>query len=284
MTDKKLFFGVDQEMVEARRAANAEQKRREELAAAQAKLAQEQAERQAQEQADRERWNQAYLGKRKFSLPRILVKVNLAWATLLLVCGSVLHSCDSWTADTDNGRPIFNDSSRAGMPYKVALHDAYIPTDRYNYSREYGLKEKTENLRFAPKPEWYSTVMLTMFGMICSILYARSRKKDYEIVDMMRQLYKYGKAYNMNDAKVRKLIASISGMIEYISANDRAYFDMLMAGDIKIDDAETMRKMASRIIVGHLRTNPSDAYKIYSMFDADSLPTEVVGAINQCSR
>lgn len=46
------------------------------------------------------------------------------------------------------------------------------------------------------------------------------------------------------------------------SSDNRVYFDVLIAGDIRIENQKTFMDMAVNIIAGHLQTHPEDAQRI----------------------
>lgn len=147
-------------------------------------------------------------------------------------------------------------------PFKVALHDAYVPTDKY-YGYQFGENAQVkENTKFTPHTAWCLNVFLALCTLLFSIWFVRVANVDHNTVDMMMELNKFGKKYNLNTAQVRKLVALAPSIIKNMSSDNRVYFDMLMAGDIRIENQKTFMDMAVNIIAGHLQTHPEDAQRI----------------------
>lgn len=290
MDNKRLFFGVSQKELESQMCA---QQKREELAKQreeQEVIAAERLQQEQRAQKQRELAYKKYAGflpkNTKDKLKTVMASVSLD-ALCLFVLGSTWWGLfQSYDYDVNNGALEFNGWYK---PYKVALHDAYIPTAKYKYGYEYidggrAKVTKVENPKFQLTGAWCVNMLMMLTSLYLSIRGVRRENEKYDTVDMMLELEKFGKKYNLNKAKVKRLVSNFGSVIERMSAHERVYFDMLMKGDINIKDQQTMKNMATHIMIGHLESHPEDAEKILSVFNEQTIPESVLSKIQQRSR
>ena len=282
MDNKKLFFGVSQKELDGKLRA---QQEREELAKQRAEKEAAAAEQYEQNQRALEQQKQAYV-KYAGSLPvstlnklKRVMGDSAATALGVLLLGSLWWGVfQSYDADVENGRLVTNDAYK---PYRIALHDAFIPTSKYDYDCCTGTYSKNKDPKFQLIGAWCVNMVIMLCSLIISIRAARRVNDKCDTVDMMLDLEKFGKQYNLNKTKVKRLVSNAESVIKKMSASERVYFDMLMNGDINIKDQETMKNMAAHIIIGHLRSHPEDAEKILSVFDERTIPESVLAKIQQ---
>lgn len=144
-------------------------------------------------------------------------------------------------------------------PYKIALHDAYIPNDKY-YNK-YSVGATYEKTQFELHFTWVLNVMFSLLMLDFSVKTMKHINDGYDTVDMMLNLKKIGKQYDLSDTEVKKLWPVAEGIIKQMSTDDRAYFDMLSKGGIAIKDQEIYKNFAACIIQGHLEEHPDEAQK-----------------------
>ena len=93
---------------------------------------------------------------------------------------------------------------------------------------------------------------------------------------MMLELEKFGKEYNLDTEKVRRLVNVCKDVIKRMSKDKRVYFDMLMSGDISVKDNATFQSMAVSVMSGHLQSHPEDLQMVLDVFDERSMPSEIM--------
>ena len=126
-----------------------------------------------------------------------------------------------------------------------------------------------------------------LVALSTAIAYAAHMKKQgrpFSVVDMMLDLEKYGKEYNLNTRKAERLIAVSDDIIQKICADNPFYFDMLIKGDFAIKNPEAYKKMASEIILGHLKSHPSDVQRVLDIFNEKSIPENVLQKIKKLQK
>ena len=126
-----------------------------------------------------------------------------------------------------------------------------------------------------------------LIAISTAIAYAAHMKKQgrpFSVVDMMLDLEKYGKEYNLNTRKIERLIAVSDDIIQKICADNPFYFDMLIKGDFAIKNPEAYKKMASEVILGHLKSHPSDAQRVLDIFNEKSIPENVLQKIKKLQK
>ena len=101
-------------------------------------------------------------------------------------------------------------------------------------------------------------------------------KQQKQMIDAMNKLKSLGCTYKLNEKSFERLIKVCPDIISKMSADERVYFDMLIEGDIDVVNDKTFRDMAVPIIVGHLKSNPKDLYKIMTAINNKSLPAEML--------
>lgn len=282
MAEKKLFPGVTEQDVqtqemEKQEAIKVAEAKRIALEEAKEKAKQKAAAEAAEAKADAERF-EAYKKYLKISdrMPTMLdiqsfCIVNALAAASLFMLGNV-----GWLL-VQSG-PIQDGSGEPDpyyKPYKAALHDAYIPTNKYyGYGcddLDGGINEEPD---FAPSVAW----MINVFLSVCVLVVSSPLligKDGEETVKMMLELEKIGKEYNLDTEKVRRLVNVCKDVIKRMSKDKRVYFDMLMSGDISVKDNATFQSMAVSVMSGHLQSHPEDLQMVLDVFDERSIPSEI---------
>jgi len=133
--------------------------------------------------------------------------------------------------------------------------------------------------KFAPNPLWgvnIGFVLLSAFfsglAVGCSdndrdlitkrmITNAKNIKK-HKMVDTMLLAKYFGDKYNLDTKETEKLVEKFPEVIKAMSKQDEKYFEMLVNGDIKINDEKTYNDMAWAIIKGYLPGKSVDKAKL----------------------
>ena len=283
MADKKLFPGVTEQDVQKQ-----EQAKREAEEVAKAKrIALEKAKRAAEEKAAAdaaeakviEEKLEAYKKYLKISdkIPSMsdikqFCIVNAFAAASLFMLGNVSWLFVQSDPFQDGGSVESNPHYK---PYKAALHDAYIPTNKYyGYGWDNADGAINEEPDFAPSVAWMINVFLSVCVLVVSssLLFCSDGTRT---VDMMLELEKFGKEYNLDTEKVRRLVNVCKDVIKRMSKDKRVYFDMLMSGDISVKDNATFQSMAVSVMSGHLQSHPEDLQMVLDVFDERSIPSEI---------
>lgn len=282
MAEKKLFPGVTEQDVqkqemEKQEAIKVAEAKRIALEEAKEKAKQKAAAEAAEAKADAERF-EAYKKYLKISdkIPSMsdikqFCIVNALAAASLFMLGNV-----SWLFFQEHR---FQDGSAEHnplyKPYKAALHDAYIPTNKYygydGDDPDGGINEEPD---FAPSVAW----MINVFLSVCVLVFSSPSLFESDgkrTVDMMLGLEKFGKEYNLDTEKVRRLVNVCKDVIKRMSKDKRVYFDMLMSGDISVKDNATFQSMAVSVMSGHLQSHPEDLQMVLDVFDERSIPSEI---------
>lgn len=286
MPGKKLFFGVSAEDLE-KEIRTKEQK---EAAERVAKEAAEAAQKKYNEAEHRKnlykRYGIAFTSNSFFKNYVLFGGFNtIAASALVLMAASIAHAPGS--RETSN--PDVTRWNPYSKPFKVVLHDVYIPTNKY-YDYKYCENSDCDNIKVHENPEfkphvaWCLNVFITLCALIYSIIFVKMNRYGRDAVDMMIDLKKFGEQYNLNTEKVKKLVNIANYTIERMSADERVYFDMLMNDNINIADKDTMKQFATTIMVGHLEKHPRDIEKIMKIFDERTIPKVVLDKMSSISR
>lgn len=286
MSDKKLFFGVSAEDLEK------------EIRAKEQKDAAERVAKEAAEAAQKKH-NEAEHRKNLYNKYGILFTSNSFFKYYVFYCGFsaivasalVLFAALIWhdPGSHETSNPDVTRWNPDSKPFKVLLHDVYIPTNKY-YNYTYCENSDCddikvhENPEFKPHVAWCLNVFITLCALIYSITFVKMNRYGRDAVDMMIDLKKFGEQYNLNTEKVKKLVNIANDIIERMSADERVYFDMLMNDNINIADKDTMKQFATAIMVGHLEKHPSDIEKIMEIFDERTIPKVVLDKMSSKSR
>lgn len=271
MSEKKLFPGVSRQEADSKQA----------LTKLQEKLRQEQEEQNKQENSIYKKYLDYPALSRATGTDKFLFwcKTNAIAFAALFALGNV-----NWlmlqSQEFEKG-PIPT-TNKYFKPYKIALHDAYIPTSKYYYDNiERNIKTVTE-----PTFKLHFLWCLNVFLSVCCILINTSITKglnaDFDAVDMMLDLEKLQKQYNLNTKQVYRLIFTAKNVIKKMSIDNPVYFNMLMQGDINITNQNAFKNMAVAIICGHLQSYPKDANRVLNAFEEASIPDEILHQIREC--
>ena len=286
MAEKKLFPGVTEQDVqkqemEKQKAIKVAEAKRIALEEAKEKAKQKAAADAAEAKVNAERL-EAYKKYLKISdkIPSMsdikqFCKVNALAAASLFMLGNVSWLFVQSDPYVDTNGHGFADNPHY-KPYKAALHDAYIPTNKYyGYDWEDADGAINEEPDFAPSVAWMINVFLSVCVLVVSsrLLIDTDGKKT---VKMMLELEKIGKEYNLDTKEVRRLVNVCKDIIKRMSADKRVYFDMLMSGDISVKDNATFQSMAVSVMSGHLQSHPEDLQMVLDVFDERSIPSEIM--------
>jgi hypothetical protein len=284
MAEKKLFPGVTEKDLLKLGAEKLKQQE-------QMKAMREAEEKFAVEEEDKKTKQAAYKkytskSARMTAADRIryFCKVNAVSAASLFLLGNASWVLTQASPYTDsNGHGFVSNSWY--KPYKAAIHDAYIPTDKY-YG--YGWEDEdgfvNEKPGFAPSAAWGINVFLSLTVLLCSIVGAKRLNDEQDTVDMMLDLEEFGKQYKLDAKQVKRLVDKYKKIIEHMSADKRVYFDMLMAGEMPIKDQETLQAMAVSVMTGHLQSHPEDLKMVLETFEERSIPEQIKNMVKQTER
>ncbi|MCQ2562670.1 MAG: cell envelope integrity protein TolA [Alphaproteobacteria bacterium] len=284
---KKLFFGVSSKDVEKKTKLQKAEEEAKQRGLIEKQIAEQ--KRQQEEQLAKQKHiaDNKYADDDKpstgFDKLKHFISINTIYATTLFGLGNfcwLLVQSDRYGDVDRSGGLTYNNCYK---PYKVAIHDAYIPTDkyyRYDYEEVWINKKPQFKLHIA----WCLNVLFSLCGLAFSVYAIRHENDKYDTVDMMLELKKIGKQYNLSDRKIKKLWPVASNIIQKMSSDSRVYFDMLMNGDINIKDQEMFKKFAISIIQGHLESNPEDAQQVLGVFDERSIPNNLLQTIKAKTR
>lgn len=298
--EKKLFHGVTaEEMAERKRQAEESAKTK--------------AEESAKKKAEEER-NAAY-GKYVHLQPlseipskRSYIIENMGFAIFMLI---IWCFCAFGTAYITEGPNLKEDAK----VIKQRLRDNVWPISNGWYTEIMnpigednspegwrGVYEYSENAKgkFLPRGIWYMNMAFLLVTIWVEIGTFKASKKrlaenrahnasvmskyqtDKDTVDMMLELKKFGQQYNLNTNQVKKLVKSATSIISRMSSDERVYFDMLLNGKLdNINDKETLMKMATAIMSGHLQKHPEDMKLVMEIYDINSIPKEIIQKYGQ---
>lgn len=153
--------------------------------------------------------------------------------------------------------------------------------------------EKEQTVRTSQNATMDSALQLKYFSMFAalviflwSIASVRKRGQKFDTVDMMLDMERLGKKFNMSTATVQELVKVAPDIIQKMSGMNRAFFKMLMSNQIDIQNDKAMQTMAEQIIIGHLKMNPNDAGVVINAFEqaGRQMPKNVVVAIANADR
>lgn len=312
MNTKKLFPGVTQEDI-------VNKERQAELAAEQARLAEEaaakkaEAERIARVQAEAKQQEEAArtAARRKYAMPynTYIEPDNTVWkafgilgvvmTAFYLICGSahkgeIKYYEDWWLNQASEAKKAqkkykwYNTLYHAWNPVSDGFY-GYWEDDPYgqDIGRFYIGFDKDSIGKFKPTGTWYFNIVsfLTMLSIAIGVSIDQKKrinetkqenKLNIKAVDMMLDLQKLGKEYNLNTEQVQKLVSLTPQIISDMSRDERVYFDMLMNGDIEIAENKTFLGMATAIMDGHLKKHPEDMQRVLEVFDEKSIPESLI--------
>lgn len=143
--------------------------------------------------------------------------------------------------------------------------------------------------KFAPNVFWYVNVSLlvviacTYFRslMVPALQNKKSIKKQKRVIDAMDELKTLGCTYKLNGKSFEHVIKLCPEIIANMAADERAYFDMLIDGDIDVVNNKQYRDTAVHIMAGHLKEHPRDLQKIMDAINDKTLPAELLSEFVQ---
>lgn len=143
--------------------------------------------------------------------------------------------------------------------------------------------------KFAPNWLWYVNVSL-LFIIACSCVRSliipgiknrKSMNHQKRVIDAMQELKLLGCTYKLNGRAFEHVIKVCPEIIANMAADERAYFDMLIDGDIDVVNNKQYRDMAVHVMAGHLREHPRDLQKIMDAINDKTLPAELLSEFVQ---
>ena len=310
--EKKLFPGVTpKEIAERERLA----KLAEESAKAKAEEQRKQREISEQQKREANERNDAY---NKYAHIKPIKTMPSKGSSVISVIASltILWGCCAWMGFfTEGPSTEWNPQTKSREPVKTfkkikqRLRDNVWPISNGWYVANEGDPEEPDTVyrysdkakgKFLPRGIWYMNMAFLLVA-ICGVI-KTLKKHNKEIaqireynasaishnktskatVDMMLELKKFGQQYNLNTDQVKKLVESATEIISRMSGDERVYFDMLLNGDLdNTSDKETFMKMATAIMSGHLQTHPEDMKLVMEVYDAKSIPEEIIQKYSQ---
>ena len=60
-----------------------------------------------------------------------------------------------------------------------------------------------------------------------------------------------------------------------MSADSRVYFDMIMDGQVSVDNKDFLN-MAAAVMAGHLQSHPEDMARVIALLDEKQIPHEIL--------
>ena len=268
-SEKKLFPGMTQEKID-----NAEKAAK--IKAAQKAMAEE-AEREKQRLAKEEQQRKKAHKKYGFSKADrvfgtgIVSTVDFLKNQLQLNAATFLIGTVGWFLGHFGSTGVIDEWGEETFyqwetrDYKQAIKDAYNPI---------------RDGKFYPHFWWCVNAALVLAVSIYSIVNAKKKVKTKADnanaqVDIMLEIEKLAKEHKMDPSVAKKIIQIAPDIVKNMSKDSRVYFDMIMDGQISVDD-EKFLSIATSIMVGHLETHPEDMDRIMAMFDEKSIPQEVL--------
>lgn len=182
-----------------------------------------------------------------------------------------------WLFGQSNPTRVMGQRNYMYKPYKAAIHDAYIPTDKYiidENTYNTGQLKVNPNPKFKANGLWLANLILSLLFFIGFAYVHIEDKRDLATVDMMVDLEKFGKIYNLNTRQVKQLVKKSSNIIAKMSKENHVYFDMIINGKIDINKDKTFVDMAVAILDGYLRAHPEEEAGILSVFAENKPLTE----------
>ena len=283
MTDKKLFPGTTHEEIEKQKLL-AEQERK-------AKELKEQQQKEAWERAELHskyvRQDYSLIHELEHGNPmRDFFRLGLVANGVYLVFGLL-----EWVG-TELHMPPYHVIRNAWNPISDGK---FIEPNDDGSEGGYVEYDKKRDGKFSPAPIWYinmAALLIAIYAMIGEYASRKKRRKEHdnnlkidtETVDMMYDLKKLGKQYNLNTAQVEKLVKLAPAVISHMSKDESVYFNMLINGDIEIANNKTFYEMAHAIMRGHLQKHPEDIKTIMDVFAMESIPKDLLQKYNSHNR
>lgn len=278
MAEKKLFFGVSAQTVEARKNAVAEEeKKRAEAKAAEEERAAKELEANLAQQAQREQDEKIFAVIRqvrekpihRFFLPRVKGKKAINALDWLYKIGLML-----------------------GTAFPLLLF--IIATSDIKDEKFFEMCKQYPKFAYSPvtdkgdvNPVGVTTLSGLALALVAVLVMISLKKKRnaklretnqalYNTVKMMFDLKDNDGLLDLTEKQLEYLLSQASVIVDHMSYEDRVYFDLLMEGKINIKENKTFLAMATAIMSGHLRKNPQDARLVLETFDEYSLPKSVL--------
>ena len=91
----------------------------------------------------------------------------------------------------------------------------------------------------------------------------------------MLAIEKLAKEHHLDATAAKKIVKVAPEIIKHMSKDSRVYFDMIMDGQVSVED-EKFLDIATSIMVGHLESHPEDMERIMTTFYEKSIPQEVL--------
>lgn len=315
MVDKKqLFYGVTQDFLDEQerrqRLRVQEEKRLEQLRAQKAEI---EAKAEEKKRKDDER-KVAYFNyinfrptderREKRSLKDILIGSGVflgMWAIVSLFGNGV---------DDERLFNSYEKSKRSTeLPTRQRLRDAFWPISNGWYVERTGdyvmggqviegdyiyRYSKDAKGKFLPRGVWWVNMAFLLTG-ICIVIgqMNKNRKENkavrernkagkaynniaMECVDMMMDLKELGRKLNLNDMDIEAIVEKVPDIISKMAESERIYFDMLMNGEIDVQNNKSFYDMAVAIMEGHLKKHPEEFAQILQKFDERTIPQSLM--------
>lgn len=171
------------------------------------------------------------------------------------------------------------------------VRDMWNPVSNGNYFT-YKLEWKYDANKygkFAPSGLWYVNISLLVI-IACSCVRSliipgiknrKSMNHQKRVIDAMQELKLLGCTYKLNGKSFEHVIKLCPEIIANMAADERAYFDMLIDGDIDVVNNKQYRDTAVHIMAGHLKEHPTDLQKIMDAINDKTLPAELLSEFVQ---
>ena len=117
-----------------------------------------------------------------------------------------------WLFAQSNPTRLMGQRNYMYKPYKAAIHDAYIPTDKYiidENTYNTGQLKVNPNPKFKASGLWLANMIITLLFFIGFAYANKGIKQEFDTVDMMVNLEKFGKIYNLNTRQVKQLVKNL---------------------------------------------------------------------------
>ncbi|MCR4917630.1 MAG: hypothetical protein K5912_01655 [Alphaproteobacteria bacterium] len=274
MTEKKLFFGVSAQTVEARKNAEAEaEKKRAEAKAAEEERAAKVREVNLAQQAQREQDEKIY------AVLRQVRESPLHSAFLPRVKGKKAINALDW---------LYKIGLMLGTAFPLLLF--IIATSDIKDERFFEMCKQYPKVAYSPvtdkgdvNPVGVTTLSGLALALVAVLVMISLKKKRnakvfetnkalYNTVKMMFDLKENDGWLDLTEEQLEYLLSQASVIVDHMSSKERVYFDLLMEGKINIKENKTFLEMATVIMCAHLRNNPQDARLVLETFDEYSLP------------
>ena len=152
--------------------------------------------------------------------------------------------------------------------YTQALKDAYWPM---------------ENGEFSPDFSWkLNAGMALVFALLSMgqiVVTAGLRHADLKRaraqMDIKLNLEKLAREHNLDATAAKKMLTVAPEIVKNMSADSRVYFDMIMDGQVSVDNKDFLN-MAAAVMAWHLQSHPEDMARVIAMFDEKQIPHEIL--------